>query len=74
MPAMKTVPALVFLAALGASLLLPLSFEFAVSALFTTGFLCIALCDYSRPSRSLALPAVAMAVSARRTERFGLAA
>jgi hypothetical protein len=71
---MKTVPAFMFIAALGAFLLFPLSFEIAGSALFAAGFIAIALCDYSRRNRPLALPAVAAMVSARRSERFGLAA
>ena len=71
---MKTLPVLTITAALGALLLSPLSFEIAVSALFTAGFIAIAFCDYSRRTRPLALPAVAAMVTARRTERFGLAA
>jgi hypothetical protein len=71
---MKTLPALTFIAALGAFVILPVSFEVAGSALFAAGFFSIALSDYSRRTRPLQLPAVAAVVSARRTERFGLAA
>ena len=71
---MKTLPALAIIAVLGAFLLFPLSFEISVSALFAAGFTAIAFCDYSRRARPLALPAVAALVTARRTERFGLAA
>jgi hypothetical protein len=71
---MKTIPALTFIAALGAFVLFPLSFEIAGSVLFAAGFVAIALCDYSRRTRPLELPAVAAVVTARRTERFGLAA
>jgi hypothetical protein len=73
---MKTLPAFAFIAALGAFLFFPLSFEIAGSALFAAGFAAIALCDYSRRARPLQLPAVAAVVTAevRRTERFGLAA
>ena len=73
---MKTLPAIAFIAALGAFFLFPLSFEIAGSALFAAGFAAIACCDYSRRSRTLDLPPVAAAVTAdlRRTERFGLAA
>ena len=71
---MKTIPSLTFIAALGAFLLFPVSFEIAGSALFAAGFVAIAFCDYSRRARPLELPAVAAIVAARRTERFGLAA
>jgi hypothetical protein len=71
---MKTIPALTFIAALGAFVLFPFRFEIAGSVLFAAGFLAIAFCDYSRRMRPLELPAVAAVVTARRTERFGLAA
>lgn len=71
---MKTVPILTFLLALGAFLLSPLSFEISTSLLFATGFAAIALSDYGRRVRPLQLPPVAAVVTARRTERFGLAA
>jgi hypothetical protein len=71
---MKTLPAVMFIAALGAFVLFPLSFEVAASVLFSAGFAAIAFCDYSRRTRPLDLPPVAAVVSARRTERFGLAA
>jgi hypothetical protein len=71
---MKTLPAFTFIAALGAFLFFTLSFEIAGSALFAGGFFAIVLSDYSRRTRPLQLPAVAAVVSARRTERFGLAA
>lgn len=71
---MKTIPALALIATIGALLLSPLSFEITVSALFATGFIAIAVGDYSRRARPLELPAVAALVTARRTERFGLAA
>jgi hypothetical protein len=77
MPAMKTLPAVTFVAAIAAFLLLPLSFEVATSLVFATGFGAIAFSDYSRPLqlRPLTVSAPnAAAVAAPRTERFGLAA
>jgi hypothetical protein len=71
---MKTVPVLTFLVALVGFLTLPVSFELAASALFATGFFAIALADYGRRDRLLRLPEVAAAVTARRSERLGLAA
>ncbi len=71
---MKTLPAIAFLAALGAFVLSPLSFALGGSLLFAAGVVAIALGDYARPARPLALPAVAAEVAARRSERFGLAA
>lgn len=71
---MNTLPALAFLAALGAFVLSPLSFALGGSLLFAAGVAAVFLGDYARPARSLALPAVAAVVAARRSERFGLAA
>ena len=71
---MKSLPAIAFIAALGAFVVLPLNFEIGGSALFAAGFLAIMISDYSRRTRALRMPAVAAVVSARRTERFGLAA
>ncbi len=74
MTAMKSLPALFILAALGAFVLTPLSFALGGSLFFAAGVAAIALGDYARPRRSLILPAVAAVVSDRRSERFGLAA
>ncbi len=71
---MKTLPAIAFIAALGAFVLFPLSFEIGGSLLFAAGVASIVFSDYSRRMRTLALPPVAAQVAARRTERFGLAA
>ena len=73
---MKTLPALGFLAALVAFLIFPLSVEVTGSLLFAAGFAAIAISDYTRRSRALALPVapvVAMPAAPSR-ERFGLAA
>jgi hypothetical protein len=75
MPAMKTLPAVTFFAAIAAFLLLPLSFEVATSLVFAAGFGAIAFSDYSRRLRPLTVSAPsAAAVATSRTERFGLAA
>jgi hypothetical protein len=73
---MKTLPILAILAAPGALLLAPLSFEIATSALFAAGFAAIVIFDYSRKVRPLSMPAVAATVpiGVARSERFGLAA
>lgn len=71
---MNKLPALAFLAALGVFVLSPLSFALGGSLFFATGIAAIVLGDYARPARSLKLPAVALAVPNRRSERFGLAA
>jgi hypothetical protein len=74
--AMKTLPALGFLAALVAFLIFPLSVEVTGSLLFAAGFTAIAISDYTRRARPLALPlapVVAMRAPGYR-ERFGLAA
>jgi len=73
---MKTLPAFGFLTALVAFLIFPLSFEVGGSLLFTAGFAAIAISDYARRARPLAVrlaPVVAMPTPSRR-ERFGLAA
>ena len=62
------------LVALAAFLVSPLSFATAGFMVFVAGFGSILLTDYSPPARRLALPPVAANVTARRTERFGLAA
>ena len=74
---MKTLPAVTFLVALAAFLVSPLSFATAGFLLFVAGLGAILLTDYAPPARGLTLPLaapVAAHVSARRTERFGLAA
>jgi hypothetical protein len=71
---MKTLPALAFIAAFGAFVIFPLRFEIGISMLFAAGVAAIVFSDYARRARPLALPAVAAEVTARRTERFGLAA
>jgi hypothetical protein len=73
---MKTLPALGFLAALVAFLIFPVSFEMSGSLLFAASFVAIAISDYARRARPLAVrlaPVVAMPTASRR-ERFGLAA
>ena len=45
---MKTYPIIAFVAAFVAFVLSPLSFEIASSLIFTTGFACVFLFDYSR--------------------------
>ena len=71
--AMKTFPALAFVAALVAFVLFPLRFEIAGSILFAAGFVAIAFSDYTRISRPLRVHAPVAATSSRK-ERFGLAA
>lgn len=73
---MKTLTVLVLasVAALSALFLSSVSFEFAVSALFTAGFAAIALSDYSRQARSLSPGLVGAGAATGGTERFGLAA
>ena len=72
---MKTLPALVFVAALAAFVVLPVNFVASLSALFAAGLLAILVSDYSHRPRGLSLrPARVIAMPAQRTERFGLAA
>jgi hypothetical protein len=52
---MKTLPAIAFLAALGALLFSSLSLEFSASLLFATGILTILAADYARPKTPLAV-------------------
>lgn len=69
---MKTLLTLSALAALVAFVLVPISFEFAVSLLFAVGLAGIVASDYGHAARQLRLrsaPAVA-----HRPERFRLAA
>jgi hypothetical protein len=70
---MKTLPALALTVALAAFLLLPVPFELVSSLLFAGGFGAIAVNDYRRRPRSVALR-VPAAGATRRNERFGLAA
>lgn len=58
---MKTLPAIAFLAALGALLFSSLSLEFSASLLFATGILTILAADYARPKAQLALLELAAA-------------
>lgn len=72
---MKSLPAFAFLAALAGFLLLPVNFALAGSILFAAGVLAIAIADYTRWTRPLAVPAAASPrVRATRAERFRLAA
>src|SRR5260221_2308701 len=73
---MKTLPALAFLAALVAFVLLPLRFETTGMILFAAGFAAIAVGDYARKRRPLRVSAFSAPVVAApgRKERFGLAA
>jgi hypothetical protein len=71
---MKTLLALISIAALVAFALFQFSFEISVSLLFASGFAAIVISDYARPVRSLR-PAPAVETAAlRRKERLGLAA
>jgi hypothetical protein len=72
---MKTLPALSFLAALVAFVVLPLNFEISGSLLFSAGLAAILIADYTRPVRAPRLATCTAAVAASgRSERFGLAA
>ena len=71
---MKTLPALGFLAALVALLILPLSVEVTGSLLFAAAFTAIAISDYARRARPLAVPLAPVVAMPDRGERFGLAA
>ena len=70
---MKALIPLSFVAAIFAFLILPLSFEVAMSLLVSAGFLAITISDYSRSPRVLTASA-AGPVTISRKERFGLAA
>ncbi len=67
---MKKIPALSFIAALAAFILLPVSFAIAGTALFAAALLSIICSDYSRPVAATQFAVV----HACRRERFGLAA
>lgn len=69
---MKTLALLSSAIVLSALAVSPAGFEAAVSALFVTGFLAIALSDYARRSRPLVTELAMLA--APRGERLGLAA
>ncbi len=61
---MKTVPVLTLLAALGALVVLPLTFEAGVSTLFAAGLLGLLISDYAavirpRPMRRVPVPSPA---------------
>jgi len=71
---MKTLPALGFLAALVAFLIFPVSFEVTGSLLFAGGFVAIAISDYARRTRPLAVPHASVVARPPCRERFGLAA
>ena len=72
---MKTLPALAFIAALVAFVLLPVNFVATVSALFGAGLAAILISDYRRGLRPLKLrTAPVVALTPQRSERFGLAA
>lgn len=71
---MKTLPALGFLAALVAFLVFPLSVEVTGSFLFVAAFMGIAISDYTRRARRLAVPLAPVVAMPVRRERFGLAA
>jgi hypothetical protein len=70
---MKALPALTFLAATFAFLLLPLRFEITASILSAAGLMAIVVCDYSRSTRRVRVSAPVVAIPERK-ERFGLAA
>jgi hypothetical protein len=72
--AMKTLPALGFLATLVAFLIFPLSVEVTGSLLFAAAFVGIAISDYTRRARPLAAPLAPVVAMPVRRERFGLAA
>jgi hypothetical protein len=69
---MKTLLALSALAALVAFVLVPISFEIAVSLLFAAGLTVIVAGDYGHVVRPLRLRSAP--VAAQRSERFRLAA
>jgi hypothetical protein len=72
---MKTFPFLAFVAAPAAFVALPVSFVAIVSVLFGAGLVALLISDYRYAPRPLVWRrAVATALLARRTERFGLAA
>jgi hypothetical protein len=70
---MKHLVPLSFVAAIFAFVILPVSFEIAVSSLVAAGFTSIALADYSRRLRPLPVPAT-VALTPFRREKLGLAA
>jgi hypothetical protein len=71
---MKTIPALVLIAAFVAFVLVEFSFVTSVSVLFAVGLLALTVADYTRTYRPLALSATGGKVPALPGERFGLAA
>ena len=70
---MKILPAIAFLSALTASLVLPMSFPAAITLIFAAGFVAVLLGDYAQPARRsfIFMPAVAAKDGA---EKFRLAA
>lgn len=68
---MKTLPAIAFLAALAASLVLPVSFSVACTLIFAAGFIAVLLGDYAQPARRSFMPAF---VAKDWAEKFQLAA
>lgn len=70
---MKALLPSALLAALGAFLVLPISFEVAGAILAAAGFATIAVFDYARPLRALPVTA-GVAVESSRKEKLGLAA
>ena len=72
---MKTIPALAFIAAFVAFLLLPLNFVATGSLLFAAGLGAILVADYGHRYRPLEVRlARVVAMTPQRPERFGLAA
>ena len=70
---MKALFPLSFIAAFFAFLVIPLSFEIAMSLLVSAGFMAITISDYSRSSRVLTT-STTTPLTISRKERFGLAA
>lgn len=70
---MKTLLPLSFVAALGAFVLLPVSFEISLSVLTVTGLAAIVVADYTRALRPRLAPTGAGVPVARRRERLQLA-
>lgn len=68
---MKTLPAIAFLSALAASLVLPMSFATAITLIFAVGFVAVLLGDYAQPARRSFMSAV---VAKDGAEKFRLAA
>lgn len=68
---MKTLPAIAFLFALAASLLLPMSFAAASTLTFAAGFFAVLFGDYAQPARRSLTPAY---VAVDGAEKFRLAA